>query len=199
PAGLAACQDLGGGEILKVFVVRDDVVAPGVECFMDGEEFFVMGVIVEFQSGEGPGVECNQAEFVIRAVDGKDAHDGIVGGASLNDDRGVRHPMSQNRSGGEGIFQTPESRAAFVREVPRSIFPSEASEQNNNVGIIENEVAVEVGETEEGLDVSDFPRFWPISDSFDFVGGHHQAARGEEVSEIFNGGGVEFTFLRFGI
>ncbi|KIK76502.1 hypothetical protein PAXRUDRAFT_169742, partial [Paxillus rubicundulus Ve08.2h10] len=175
---------------------------PGAECFVDGEEFFVMSVIVEFQSSEGPGVECDWVEFIIWAVDGKDASDGVVGDVSLNDDRGTRHPMSQNGSRGEGIFKTPESRVAFIGEVPWSVFPCEASEQNNNVGIIENEVVVEVDKNynrAEGLDVSDFPRFQPISDSFDFVSGHHQATMGEEVSEVFNGGGVEFTFLRFGI
>ncbi|KIK81462.1 hypothetical protein PAXRUDRAFT_156070, partial [Paxillus rubicundulus Ve08.2h10] len=103
------------------------VMAPGAKCFLDGEELFVMGVIVEFRSGEGPGVEHNQA------ADGKDASDGVVRGISLNDDRGVRHPMCQNRSGGEGIFQVPESRAAF----------------NNNVGVVINETTIEVGETEE--------------------------------------------------
>ncbi|KIK92060.1 hypothetical protein PAXRUDRAFT_148141, partial [Paxillus rubicundulus Ve08.2h10] len=201
PVGLAVHQDLGGGEILKVFVVHDDInrMAPGVECFVDGKEFFVMGVIVGFRSSEGPGVGGDWAEFIIQAADGKDASDGIVGGIGLNNDRGVRHPMSQNGSGGEGVFQTLESRVAFIGEVPQSIFPGEVSEWNNNAGIIENEAAVEVGKTEEGLDVSDFPRFRPISDSFDFVSGHCQATRGEEVFKVFNRGGVEFTFLRFGI
>ncbi|KIK75997.1 hypothetical protein PAXRUDRAFT_74074, partial [Paxillus rubicundulus Ve08.2h10] len=197
PAGLAACQDLGGGEILKVFVVHDNVdwMVPGVECFMDGEEFFIMGVIVEFQSGEGLGVECDRAEFIIWAVDGKDTSDGVVRGVSLDNDRGIRNPMSKNGSGSEGIFQVPESGAAFIGEVPRSVFPSEVSKQNNNVRIIEDEAAVEVGKTKEGLDVSDFLRFQPISDSFDSVSRHCQATRGEEVSEVFDGGGVEFTFI----
>ncbi|KIK99343.1 hypothetical protein PAXRUDRAFT_790281, partial [Paxillus rubicundulus Ve08.2h10] len=96
---------------------------------MDGEEFFVMGVIVELQSGEGPGVES----------DGKDASDGIVKGIGLNNDRGIWHPMSKNWSGGEGFFQVLESRPAFVREVPQSIFLGEAGEWNNNVGIIKDE------------------------------------------------------------
>ncbi|KIK76764.1 hypothetical protein PAXRUDRAFT_168812, partial [Paxillus rubicundulus Ve08.2h10] len=141
PAGMVVCQDFAGGKVFEVFVVHDDIVAPRAECFVNGKEFFVMGVIVELWSGPGPGIECDQAEFVIQAVDGKDAGNGIAGG--------IRNPMSQNGSRGEGIFQMLESRAAFVREVPQSIFPSEVGEWNNDVGIIINEVAVEVGKTEE--------------------------------------------------
>ncbi|KIK76939.1 hypothetical protein PAXRUDRAFT_168338, partial [Paxillus rubicundulus Ve08.2h10] len=113
------------------------VVVPGAKCFVDGGEFFVMSVIVEFQSSEGSGVEHDQAEFVIRATDGKDASNGVVGGISLNDDRGIRHLMHQHRSRGEGIFQAPESRAAFI------------GERNNDVGVVINEMMVEFGETEE--------------------------------------------------
>ncbi|KIK78553.1 hypothetical protein PAXRUDRAFT_163699, partial [Paxillus rubicundulus Ve08.2h10] len=108
------------------------VMVPGAKCLVDGKEFFVMGVIVEFRSGEGPGVECDRAEFDIRAADGKDASDGIVRGVSLNDDRGIRHPMP-----------------AFVGEVPQGIFVSEASERNNNVRVVINEMTIEVGKTEE--------------------------------------------------
>ncbi|KIK79549.1 hypothetical protein PAXRUDRAFT_161063, partial [Paxillus rubicundulus Ve08.2h10] len=180
--GLAVCQDFGGGKVFEVFVVCDDVMAPGVECFMDGKEFLVMGVIVELQSGEGLGVEHDWAEFIIQAVDGKISND-IVGGVGLNDDRGTRNPMSQNRSRGEGIFQALESGAAFFGEVPQSVFLSEVGEWNNNVRIIIDEAAVEVGKTKEGLDV------------FDFVSRHSQATRREEVSEIFDRGGVEFTFF----
>ncbi|KIK74725.1 hypothetical protein PAXRUDRAFT_174858, partial [Paxillus rubicundulus Ve08.2h10] len=134
------------------------VVVPGAECFMDGKEFFVMGVIVELQSSKGPGVECNWVKL--------------------------------NWSRGEGVFQALESGVAFIGEVPWSIFPGEAGEQNNDVRIIENEVVVEVGGTEEGLHVFDFLRFWLISDSSDIVGGHSQAAREEEVSKVFDRGGM---------
>ncbi|KIK75127.1 hypothetical protein PAXRUDRAFT_173708 [Paxillus rubicundulus Ve08.2h10] len=69
----------------------------------------------------------------------------------------------------------PESRAAFIGEVPQSVLLGEAGERNNNVRIIIDETAVEVGEAKEGLDVLDFMRFWPIRNGFDFVGGHSQA------------------------
>ncbi|KIK76177.1 hypothetical protein PAXRUDRAFT_170675, partial [Paxillus rubicundulus Ve08.2h10] len=130
------------------------IVVPRVECFVNGEEFFVMDVIVELQSGVGLGVEHDWAEFVIWAADGKDAGDSIVRGVSLNNDRGIRHPMSQDWSRGEGIFQTLESG------------------QNNDVGMIIDETVVEVGEAEEGRDVLNFPRFWPIGNGFDFAGRH---------------------------
>ncbi|KIK77801.1 hypothetical protein PAXRUDRAFT_163097, partial [Paxillus rubicundulus Ve08.2h10] len=49
------------------------------------------------------------------------------------------------------------------------------------------------------LNVFDLLRFRPISDSFDFVGGHSQTAGGEEVSKVFNRGGMEFALLWFSI
>ncbi|KIK77042.1 hypothetical protein PAXRUDRAFT_168022, partial [Paxillus rubicundulus Ve08.2h10] len=103
------------------------------------------------------------------------------------------------RSRGGGIFQMPESSATFIGEVPWSIFPGEVGEQNNDVRIIENEVAVDIGETKEGLDVFKLLRFQPIRDSYDFIGRYCQATGGKEVSKVFNRGGMEFTFFWFSI
>ena len=67
-----ASQDLGSGEVLKVFVISDNVnwstgafkvVSPDTEGFKDSLEFFVVGVIVEFQSTEGAGMEKPQGGF----------------------------------------------------------------------------------------------------------------------------------------
>ena len=66
PVGLATSQDLRSGEVLKVFVVSDNVdrgtrplqiMSPVAENLIDGEELLIVGVIVEFQSGEGTRVE----------------------------------------------------------------------------------------------------------------------------------------------
>ena len=53
--GLSLRQDFGSREVFEVFVVCDDVnwgqssfeiVAPGLECFEDGQELLVMYIIV---------------------------------------------------------------------------------------------------------------------------------------------------------
>ena len=38
-------------------------------------------------------VECNRVEFTIRAVERKNTSNGVVGGISLNHNRGVWNPM----------------------------------------------------------------------------------------------------------
>ncbi|KIK96480.1 hypothetical protein PAXRUDRAFT_138365, partial [Paxillus rubicundulus Ve08.2h10] len=169
----------------EVLVVSDDinwsheafkVVVPGAESFVNGKEFLVMGVIVEFQSSEGPGVESNQVEFLVWATDREDNSDGIVGSSSLGYNRGIKYPM----------------------EVSWSILLGEAGKWNNDVGIIKNEAVVKVHETKDVLDVFNLLRFWPVTDGFDSVGRHHQAAGGKRIAEKFNGSGVEFTFFWFG-
>ncbi|KIK76261.1 hypothetical protein PAXRUDRAFT_170434 [Paxillus rubicundulus Ve08.2h10] len=79
----------------------------------------------------------------------------------------------------------------FIGEVPQSILLGEAGEKNNNVKIIENEVAAEIGKTKEGLDVFDFLRFQPIGDHFNFVRGHCQSMLPELV-EYF----LDMLFVR---
>jgi hypothetical protein len=56
---LSPGKEFSGSKVLKVFVVRDDingfsrtlkVVSPGTEGFKDGEEFLVMGIVIELRS-----------------------------------------------------------------------------------------------------------------------------------------------------
>ena len=130
PAGLVTSQDLRSGEVLKVFVVSDNidrgtrplqVMSPVAEGLVDGKELLIVGVIVEFRSGEGMRVECDGAELSVGAGDRKDASDGIVGSVGLDCDRNIRHPMGEDRSGGECLLQGVEGGVTVVREVPWSI------------------------------------------------------------------------------
>src|SRR5882672_723591 len=54
---------------------------------------------------------------------------------------------------------------------------------------------VEVGKTEEGLNILDFPRFGPILDDLDLVQGHGEAFRRQHVSEVFAGSDMELAFV----
>ena len=40
--------------------------------------------------------------------------------------------------------------------------PREPSEGYDNIGVSEDELTVEVGKAQEGLDVFDVSRFWPV-------------------------------------
>jgi hypothetical protein len=72
PTSLTAREEFCGSEVLKVLMVRDDVnrlgralkvVSPGPESFIDREKFLIMGIVIEFRSGQCPGVECNRMKL----------------------------------------------------------------------------------------------------------------------------------------
>src|SRR5882672_7352347 len=69
---------------------------------------------------------------------------------------------------------------------------------NCDLGISVNETTVEVGETEEGLNVLDFPRFGPILDNLDLVWGHGEAFGRQHISEVFTGSDMELAFVCMG-
>ena len=113
PAGLTAGQDLGAGEILQVLVVSDHinqrggtlkVVSPVLEGLGDGQELLVMGIIVQLRGGQSPRIVSDGSELRIGANNGQNAGDGIVQGVGLDHKRSVGNPMSENRSGSEGLL-----------------------------------------------------------------------------------------------
>jgi len=121
------------------------------------------------------GVERNRSEFTIGASDGENTSDSIVGGISFNGERSVGDPMSKDRSGGKGLLQGVESGATLIGEIPRRSLVGQTGERNNNVGVIMNEATVEVGKSEERLDVLDFAGFWPVLNSLDLLWRHGEA------------------------
>jgi len=59
-------------------------------------------------------------------------------------------------------------------EIPRSVFSCKMSEWDDYVGIVEDETSVEVGESQEGLNVFYFLWFRPLLNCFHFSVGHGQ-------------------------
>ena len=92
-----------------------------------------------------------------------------------------------------------EGRATLRSKIPRGILVSEPSEWDNDARVVKDEAMVEVGKAEEGLDVLYLTRLRPISDGLNLVGGHGQAIGGQLITKVFDGGGMELTFLQFGI
>jgi hypothetical protein len=70
-----------------------------------------------------------------------------------------------------------ECNPAVLSELPWNSFPSKACKRNSNTGVIVNEMTVEIGEAEEGLNILDFPRLGPILDDLDFSGVHGETFR----------------------
>ena len=60
-----------------------------------------------------------------------------------------------------------------------------------------NEPPIEVGEAKAGLNVLDILEFGPILNSLDFVVGYGEPRGREDITKIFHGLRVPFTFLQF--
>jgi hypothetical protein len=171
PAGLLPSQEFSSCKVLQVFVVGDhinrssrafEVVTPSPKRLVNGEQFFVMGVIVELWSGQSLGEVGDWPDLFVGAMERENASNGIIRGIGLQYHRSVRRPMSEDRRGGESILERAESRVTGFTEVPRSTLASESSQRSDYVGIIINEAAVEICKTEEGLNVLDFMRLGPV-------------------------------------
>src|SRR5882672_8864076 len=87
---------------------------------------------------------------------------------------------------------------ALIRKVPGGTLAGKTRKRNCDFIISVNETMIEVGETEEGLNVLDFPRFGPILDNLDLVWGHGEAFGRQHVSEVFAGSDVELAFVCMG-
>ena len=48
------------------------VVTPSSEGLEDGQQFFVVHVVIEFWAREGSGMECDRMELAILSVHGED-------------------------------------------------------------------------------------------------------------------------------
>src|SRR5882724_5470374 len=87
---------------------------------------------------------------------------------------------------------------ALIGEVPRGTLVGKTCKQNSDFRVSKNETTIEVGKSEERLDVFDFLGFWPILDDLDLVRGHGEAFRRQHVSEVFTGSDVELAFVCMG-
>ncbi|KIN93872.1 hypothetical protein M404DRAFT_169954, partial [Pisolithus tinctorius Marx 270] len=82
---------------------------------------------------------------------------------------------------------------------PRSTLSHEASEQNNDVGVVINESSVEICETKERLDVSHLLWLRPVMDCLNLLSGHGETGGRKNITEVLDGVGVKLALLRLGI
>ena len=158
PAGLTAGKDLGCGKVFQVLMICDHVnwstrtfkeVLPDTESLKDCKQFFVMGVIIEFQGTEGAGMESHGVDFTGISLDEKDGTQSIIGGIGFYDDRFIGDPMGQDRCRGESGFQGSEGFPGSIGKVPWDTLAGQLGKQNHDVRIIGNEVAVKISEAEK--------------------------------------------------
>ena len=83
-----AGKDFCCGKVFQVLMIHDHVdrstrtfevvVLPDMESLKDCEQIFVMGVIIEFQSTEGVGMESHRVDFTGISLDGEDGTQSII-------------------------------------------------------------------------------------------------------------------------
>ena len=158
PVGLTAGKDFGGGKVFQVLMIHDHVnrstrtfkeVSPDMESLKDCKQFFVMGVIIEFQGTEDVGIESHRVDLTGISLDGEDGTQSIIGSISFYDDRFIGDPVGQDRCGGESGFQGLEGFLGGISKVPQDTLAGQLGKQNHNVGIIGNEVAVKISEAKK--------------------------------------------------
>ena len=123
-----AGKDLGCGKVFQVLMIRDHIdrstgtfeeVLPDTKSLKDCKQFFVMGVIIEFQGTEGAGMESQRVDFTGIGLDGKDSTQSIIGGIGFYNDRFIRDPVGQDRCRGESGFQGLEGFPGSISKVLR--------------------------------------------------------------------------------
>ena len=143
---------------MVIYVICNDVdrstkafkkVSPDAEGFKDCQQFFVVSVVVELRGSKSPGVISHRVDFTGVCFNGEDVTKGVVRGVSLNNDRSIRDPMSEDRCGGKGRFQEFEGTPSLVHEIPRSSLLGKPCEWNHNVRVPGDKSPVKVSEAQE--------------------------------------------------
>jgi len=134
-------------------------------------------IVIEFWGRKGLGVECNAVQFTIRSHDGKDSGECVVRGVSLDCNLSVQDPMGKDWSCGEILLKCFKGRMALIGEMLGGTLVGKTCKQNCDFRILVNEMMVEIGKAEEGLNILDFSWCWPILDDLTFVQGHGEAFR----------------------
>ena len=97
-----AGKDFCCGKVFQVLMIHDHVdrstrtfeeVSPDTESLKDCEQFFVVGVIIEFWVTEGAGMEIHGVDFTRISLDGEDGTQSIIRGIGFNDDRFIGDPV----------------------------------------------------------------------------------------------------------
>ena len=151
------------------------IVAPGPKSLVNSKELLVMGVIVELQNGQSPGIVGNRPDLLVRTTNGENVSDGIVGGVCLYDDQSVWNPMGEDRSRGEGVFEVLEGGVTGVTEVPGNTFASEVGQRSDDTRVIIYESLVKICKAEEGMHILDLPRLRPVLYGLHLLWGHSKS------------------------
>ena len=148
--GLPTGENLGCGKIFQVLVIRDHVdrstgtfkvVLPDTESLKNCQQFFVMCVIIEFQSTESAGMESHRVDFTRICLNGENSAKGVVRGVGFYYDRFIWDPVGKDGSGCKCRLESFKGLPSGVGKIPGYTFAGEPGKRNYNIGIVGNETA----------------------------------------------------------
>ena len=85
--------------------------------------------------------------FIIFVNNRENCSKSIVQGISFHNELSIRNPMSKDRSRGKYFLERVESISTREVKLPRNILLGEACQWNNNVQVVEDELAVKACKT----------------------------------------------------
>jgi len=156
PPRLPPGQHLGSRKILKVLMIHNNVngigqtfqiVSPNLESFKDGKQFLIMCVVVQLCRSESARLKGNWVNFIIFINNREDFSESIVRGIGFHNELSIGNPISEDRCRGKCFLERVESISTGGVKLPRNVLPGEVCQWNDNVRVVEDELAVKVCKT----------------------------------------------------
>ena len=85
--------------------------------------------------------------FIFFFSNGKGCSKSIVQSISFHNELSIRNPMNEDGSGDECLLERIESIMTGGVKLLRDILPGETYQWNNNVQVVEDELAIKISET----------------------------------------------------
>jgi len=107
--------------------------------------------------------------------------------------------VSEYWGSGECFFEYVEGFVGLLHELIRDPLTSETSEGDYDIGVVENETSIEIGEAKKGLNILYFPWLGPILYDLNLCLVHGESLGRQNVSEVFHSLRVELTLVSVGV
>ena len=150
---LLLSENLGSRKVDKVFVISNDVhwkvqtlqvVLSNLEYLKDCKKFFVVNIIIEFQSRKGVGVESNKIDIRICRINRKNSPKCIIKSVSLNNNLGIWYLVCKYQCECKSLFKGCKHLLIWLWEVPQSILAYLMHEWNQYIRVVLNKAVVEI-------------------------------------------------------
>ena len=123
------------------------IVSPNLESFKDGKQFLIMCIVVQLHHSNSVRVKDNWMNFIIFVNNREDCSESIVWSICFHNELSIGNLMSEDRSGGKYFLERVESILTGEVKTLQNVLLSEVCQWNDNVQVVEDELAVKVCKT----------------------------------------------------